>query len=174
MAIQGCRGNENPKTAGCVAPAGSPKSVSTACWRGLAASALVGANGSTPCPQIPDSAANQLPQGHPRRRKPSPKELDAIAVVCATHSGSCCWSRCWAWISGVGDPMPPSSTHTAARKPDGSNKAHLQSFGDVLQAWMITQTPGGAEGLEHLICDERRCEALRLRPNRGVTDLSPR
>jgi len=33
------------------------------------------------------------------------------------------------------------------------NKAHLQTFGDVFQAWMIGQIPGGAEGLEQLVCD---------------------
>jgi len=33
------------------------------------------------------------------------------------------------------------------------NKAHLQVFGQVLQAWMINQIPDGAEGLEQLVCD---------------------
>jgi len=33
------------------------------------------------------------------------------------------------------------------------NKAHLQEFGQVLQAWMISQIPGGAEGLDQLVCD---------------------
>jgi hypothetical protein len=42
--------------------------------------------------------------------------------------------------------LPPSSTCTAARKPDGCNKAHLQRFRQVSQAWMISQIPGGAEG----------------------------
>lgn len=33
------------------------------------------------------------------------------------------------------------------------NKAHLQEFGDVLQAWMIRQIPGGAQGLDQLVYD---------------------
>jgi hypothetical protein len=33
------------------------------------------------------------------------------------------------------------------------NKAHLQEFGEVLQAWMISQIPGGAGGLDQLVCD---------------------
>jgi hypothetical protein len=33
------------------------------------------------------------------------------------------------------------------------NKAHLQEFGQVLQAWMISQIPGGAEALDQLVCD---------------------
>ena len=49
--------------------------------------------------------------------------------------------------------MQPFSTCTAARKPDGYNKAHLQEFGEVLQAWMISQIPGGAGGLDQLVCD---------------------
>jgi hypothetical protein len=32
------------------------------------------------------------------------------------------------------------------------NKAHLQEFGQVLQAWMISQIPGGADGLDQLVC----------------------
>ena len=38
-------------------PVGPPKSVSTECWRGLTALALVGGNGSPPCPK---SQAQQL------------------------------------------------------------------------------------------------------------------
>ena len=33
------------------------------------------------------------------------------------------------------------------------NMAHLQTFGDVFEAWMISQIPGVAEGLEQLVCD---------------------
>jgi hypothetical protein len=33
------------------------------------------------------------------------------------------------------------------------NKAHLQEFGQVLQAWMISQIPGGTEVLDQLVCD---------------------
>ena len=33
------------------------------------------------------------------------------------------------------------------------NKAHLQEFGQVLQAWIISQIPGGVEGLDQLVCD---------------------
>ena len=49
--------------------------------------------------------------------------------------------------------MPPFYTCTASRKPGGYNKAHLQEFGQVLQAWMISQIPGGSEGLDQLVCD---------------------
>jgi hypothetical protein len=33
------------------------------------------------------------------------------------------------------------------------NKAHLQEFDQVLQAWMISQIPGGADCLDQLVCD---------------------
>jgi hypothetical protein len=36
---------------------------------------------------------------------------------------------------------------------DGYNKAHLQEFGQVLQAWMISQIPSGSEGFDQLVCD---------------------
>ena len=38
------------------------------------------------------------------------------------------------------------------------NKAHLQEFGQVLQSWMISQIPDGAQDLDQLICD---CKTLR-------------
>ena len=42
------------------------------------------------------------------------------------------------------------------------NKAHLQEFGQVLQAWMISLIPGGADGLDQLVCDGNtlRCSAV--------------
>ena len=34
------------------------------------------------------------------------------------------------------------------------NKAHLQEFGQVLLAWMVSQIPGGADGgVDQLVCD---------------------
>jgi len=33
------------------------------------------------------------------------------------------------------------------------NKAHLEEFGQVLQAWMVSQIPDGPEGLDQLVCD---------------------
>ena len=49
--------------------------------------------------------------------------------------------------------MPPSSICTAPRKPDGYNKAHLEQFGEMLQAWMISQIPGGTTARDQLVCD---------------------
>ena len=63
--------------------------------------------------------------------------------------------------------MPPSSTCTAPRKPDGYNKAHLQQFGDVLQAWMISQIPGGAEGLDQLVCDGKTLRGSAIETEDG-------
>ena len=33
------------------------------------------------------------------------------------------------------------------------NKAHLEQFGEVLQAWMISQIPGWATTLDQVVCD---------------------
>jgi hypothetical protein len=33
------------------------------------------------------------------------------------------------------------------------NKAHLEQFGEVLQAWMISQIPDGTTALDQLVCD---------------------
>ena len=44
------------------------------------------------------------------------------------------------------------------------NKVHLQQIGEVLQAWMISQIPSGAEGLDELVCDGK---TLRISTARG-------
>lgn len=47
------------------------------------------------------------------------------------------------------------------------NKAHLQEFGEVLQAWMIRQIPGGAEGLEQLVCDGKTLRGSAIETEDG-------
>ena len=47
------------------------------------------------------------------------------------------------------------------------NKAHLQEFGEVLQAWMISQIPGGASGLEQLVCDGKTLRGSALEAEDG-------
>ncbi len=47
------------------------------------------------------------------------------------------------------------------------NKAHLQEFGQVLQAWMISQIPGGAEGLDQLVCDGKTLRGSALETGDG-------
>ena len=63
--------------------------------------------------------------------------------------------------------MPPSSSCTAARKPDGYNKAHLQEFGEALQAWMISQIPGAATGLDQLVCDGKTLRGSAIETDDG-------
>ena len=63
--------------------------------------------------------------------------------------------------------MPPFSICTAARQPDGYNKAHLQEFGQVLQAWMVSQIPGGADGLDQLVCDGKTLRGSAIETEEG-------
>ena len=48
------------------------------------------------------------------------------------------------------------------------NKAHLQEFGQVLQAWMIGQIPGGAEGLDQLVCDGKTLRGSAVETEDGT------
>ncbi|MCX5931321.1 MAG: ISAs1 family transposase [Cyanobacteria bacterium] len=48
------------------------------------------------------------------------------------------------------------------------NKAHLQGFGQVLQAWMISQIPGGAEGLDQLVCDGKTLRGSAVETEDGT------
>ena len=47
------------------------------------------------------------------------------------------------------------------------NKAHLQEFGQVLQAWMISQIPGGADGLDQLVCDGKTLRGTAIEGGDG-------
>ena len=47
------------------------------------------------------------------------------------------------------------------------NKAHLQQFGEVLQAWMISQSPGGADGVEQLVCDGKTLRGSAIETEEG-------
>jgi hypothetical protein len=47
------------------------------------------------------------------------------------------------------------------------NKAHLREFGQVLQAWMISQVPGGADGLDQLVCDGKTLRGSAIEKEDG-------
>lgn len=47
------------------------------------------------------------------------------------------------------------------------NKTHLQEFGEVLQAWMISQIPGGATGLDQLVCDGKTLRGSAIETDDG-------
>ena len=63
--------------------------------------------------------------------------------------------------------MPTFCTCTASRKPEGYNKAHPQQFGEVLQAWMISQIPDGADGLDQLVCDGKTRNSSAIETEEG-------
>lgn len=48
------------------------------------------------------------------------------------------------------------------------NKAQLQGFGQVLQAWMISQIPGGAEGVDQLVCDGKTLRGSAIETEEGT------
>jgi hypothetical protein len=47
------------------------------------------------------------------------------------------------------------------------NKAHLQEFGEMSQAWMISQIPGGANGLDQLVCDGKTLRGSAIETDGG-------
>jgi hypothetical protein len=47
------------------------------------------------------------------------------------------------------------------------NKAHLQEFGEVLQAWMISQIRGGSQGLDQLVCDGKTLRGSAIETEDG-------
>ena len=112
--------------------------------------------------------------------------MGATAVGCATRSGSCCWWRGSPILSGCRssrDLEAFAKRHREAlnkalgldfkRWPSDAtflylfNRAHLQEFGEVLQAWMISQIPGGASGLDPLICDGKILRGSAIETEEG-------
>ena len=47
------------------------------------------------------------------------------------------------------------------------NRSHLQQFGEVLQAWMISQITGGTEGLDQLVCDSKTQRGSAIETEEG-------
>jgi hypothetical protein len=47
------------------------------------------------------------------------------------------------------------------------NKAHLREFGQVLQAWMISQIPGGEDRLDQLVCDGKTLRGSAIETDDG-------
>ena len=47
------------------------------------------------------------------------------------------------------------------------NKAHLQDFGQLLQAWMVSKIPGGADGLDQLVCDGKTLRGSAIETEEG-------
>jgi len=47
------------------------------------------------------------------------------------------------------------------------NKAHLHRFGEVLQAWMISQIRDGAAGLDQLVCDGKTLKGSAIETEDG-------
>ena len=47
------------------------------------------------------------------------------------------------------------------------NKAHLQQFGEVLQAWMISQIPGGTIDINKLVCDGKTLRGSAIETEDG-------
>jgi hypothetical protein len=56
---------------------------------------------------------------------------------------------------------------STTRRDAAFNKAHLREFGQVLQAWMISQIPGGADGLDQLVCDGKTLRGSAIETEDG-------
>jgi len=49
------------------------------------------------------------------------------------------------------------------------NQANLQQFGEVLQAWMISQIPDGGTALDQLVCDGKTLKGSAIETADGNT-----
>jgi hypothetical protein len=151
-------------------------------------------------PQIPGAAADQLdsndlisflkaiPDGRFRRGVRYPQWFLLLVAVLGILSGSRSSRDLEAFAKRHRQEFNQALGLDFKRWPSDAtflylfNKAHLQTFGDVFQAWMISQIPGGTEGLEQLVCVapasaqrlERRSDAQRWRRKTAVTGLWPR
>ena len=122
-------------------------------------------------PQIPDAAADQLdssdlisflkaiPDGRFRRGVRYPQWFLLLVAVLGILSGSRSSRDLEAFAKRHREALNQALGLNFKRWPTDAtflylfNKAHLEQFGEVLQAWMISQIPGGATALDQLVCD---------------------
>ena len=159
---------------------------------GLSALALVGGISPSQCPKpaLPQSISpladdlisflKAIPDGRYRRGVRYPQWFLLLVAVLGILSGCRSSRDLEAFARRHREALNQALGLDFKRWPSDAtflylfNKAHLQEFGQVLQAWMISQIPGGAEGLDQLVCDGKTCGALRWRRRTAVTGLSPR
>ena len=136
-------------------------------------------------PQIPDAAADQLdssdlisflkaiPDGRFRRGVRYPQWFLLLVAVLGILSGSRSSRDLEAFAKRHRQEFNQALGMDFKRWPSDAtflylfNKAHLQTFGDVFQAWMISQIPGGAQGLEQLVCDGKTLRGSAVETDDG-------
>jgi hypothetical protein len=135
--------------------------------------------------QIPDTAADQLdssdlisflkaiPDGRFRRGVRYPPWFLLLVAVLGILSGSRSSPDLEAFAKRYRQEFNQALGMDFKRWPSDAtflylfNKAHLQTFGDVFQAWMISQIPGGIEGLEQLVCDGKTLRGSAVQTEDG-------
>lgn len=135
--------------------------------------------------QIPDAAADQLdssdlisflkaiPDGRFRRGVLYPQWFLLLVAVFGILSGSRSSRDLEAFAKRHRQEFNQALGMDIKRWPSDAtflylfNKAHLQTFGDVIQAWMISQIPGGKEGLEQLVCDGKTLRGSAVETDDG-------
>ena len=135
--------------------------------------------------QIPDAAADQLdssdlisflkaiPDGRLRRGVPYPPWFLLLVAVLGILSGSRSSPDLEAFAKRHRQEFNQALGMDFKRWPSDAtflylfNKAHLQTFGDVFQAWMISQIQGGIEGLEQLVCDGKTLRGSAVQTEDG-------
>lgn len=98
-------------------------------------------------------------------KKPGKPEIE-LGFIGANISGEY-RGRFVVYLLKAGIPLPLFGAITASRKPEGYNKALLQQFGEVIQAWMISQILVGTEGLDQLVCDGKTLRDSTIETEEG-------
>lgn len=104
------------------------------------------------------SLLTAIPDGHYRRGVCHPQWLLLLVAALGTLTGSRS-SRYLVTFANQHREVPNHALGLNFKRwlSDASfldvfNNPHLQEFGQVLQAWIINQMPGGADGLDQLMC----------------------
>ena len=136
-------------------------------------------------PQIPDAAVDQadandlisflkaIPDGRYRRGVRYPQWFLLLVAVLGILSGSRSSRDLEAFARRHRQALNQALGLDFKRWPSDAtllylfNKAHLQTFGDVFQAWMISQIPGRAQGLEQLVCDGKTLRGSAVETDDG-------
>lgn len=108
-------------------------------------------------PVEPISFLKPIPDGCSRRGVRNPQWHTLLVAVLGSQRGSRCSRELKAFAKKHREELTQALGLNIKRwRSDGSllflfSKAHLQQFGDVLQAWMIGQIQGVPEGMDQLV-----------------------
>ena len=131
------------------------------------------AAGNQPAPDDLISFLKAIPDGRYRRGVRYPQWFLLLVAVLAILSGNRSSRDLESFAKRNREQLNQALGLDFKRWPSDAtflylfNRSHLQEFGQVLKAWMISQIPGGEDGLDQLVCDGKTLRGSAIETEDG-------